>query len=79
MANLLKLEKLIYKVGIPSMLGYCMYQVYSTQDKQEMERQKRLKALDEKFMNEYWESGGNNIVMLENFKQKVYCVGLLEN
>ena len=66
-------EKLIYLIGMPSLVSYGGYQIYRKNVAEAEERAQRLKLTEEKFLS------NSNIVKLQNFNKKVFAIGVYDD
>jgi hypothetical protein len=70
--SLKTLEKLTYLMGVPALIGFSAYTLYSKANSQEEERQEQLAQLEEKYLD----TNKDRVVKLENFKKKIFAVGV---
>ena len=68
------LEKLVYLAGVPVLLGYAGFTLYRNALIQEEERLLQLQKMEDKYINKH----KDHVVKLENFKKKVYAVGVYD-
>ncbi len=68
------LEKLAYLTGLPVLLGYAGYTLYKNSLLLEEERKEQLRELEDKYLVKHKDS----LVKLENFRKKIFTVGVLD-
>jgi hypothetical protein len=68
------LEKLVYLAGVPVLLGYAGFTLYRNAILQDEERQLQLQEMEDKYLKKH----EDHIVKLENFKKKVYAIGVYD-
>ena len=71
MYSLKMLEKGLYLVGIPALLAFSGYTIYSKAQTVDRERQEQLAAMEEKYLVD-----PKKVVKLENFKKKIFAVAV---
>lgn len=68
-------EKLLYIVMVPSVLFYGGYAVYKKNFLEFEKRGQYIKKVEDKFIP----NNRNNMVKLQNYKQKVFAIGLVDD
>ena len=68
-------EKLSYLIVIPSVLAYGGFAIYKKNFLESEVRGRKIKMVEEKFLP----ANRTNLVKLQNFKQKVFAVGLVDD
>lgn len=68
-------EKLFYLVAIPSILTYGGYAIYKKNFLEFETRGLHVKKVEEKYLPD----NRTNMVKMQNFKQKVFAIGLVDD
>ena len=69
--SLRTVEKLAYLTGIPAVLAYAGYTLYYKSKELDEERRDQLLRMEEKYLTD-----PAKVVKLENFKKKIFAVGV---
>ncbi len=67
------IEKGLYLVGVPVLLAFSGYTVWSKAQAVDRERQEQLAAMEEKYLQD-----PAKVVKLENFKKKIFAVAVVD-
>lgn len=69
--SLRTIEKMAYLAGIPTVIAYVGYSLYFKSRQMEDERKDQLLRMEEKYLTD-----NEKVVKLENFKKKIFAVGV---
>ena len=74
-SKLRSLEKMIYLLGLPSIMLMGGYAIYNKNVLQAEERAERLRKIEEKFLT----ANPENMIKLQNFKKRVFAIGTVDD
>lgn len=68
-------EKMLYLASLPGFLGWTSYKIYMSKVIEQNKKLEKLAKTEEKFL----EAHAQSLVKLQNFKQRVYAVGIQDD